>query len=89
MITSVRIAPMEQWCELAKSYADTNPAFIKLVGRVVPIITESCRANESGCSSQFQWRVPDEFAKIQFDEIGMRYNPLGSFWICSSMLEMD
>ncbi len=89
MIATVRIAPFEQWCEKARNYASYHPAMKSRAGQAVGIILESCRQNQSGCSAQREWRVPDDKAAEHFEQMGIPYNPAGKTWICESMLELD
>lgn len=88
-IATVRIAPMERWCEKARAFAEENPQMKRRAGQMVNIIMESCRPNQSGCSAKHEWQVPDDEAAEHFEQMGIEYNPAGKTWICESMLEMD
>jgi hypothetical protein len=87
LIATVRIAPVERWCEKAFSqcikYGFTPT---KYVGLEIAIIPSSMLGGAFGCNGK-AWMVPAEEANRirSIEQDGTKMDR----WVCEHMLEMD
>ncbi len=90
MITKVRIAPLEKWCEIAKSPKGTTlERASRIVGMEVEIYTESLGPHpKHGDDSVKTWIITEESKRRIFEAAGKRV-PAASYKFCEHMLEMD
>jgi hypothetical protein len=88
MIATVRIAPVEQWCEIAKSVKGTTLELAaRIVGMPVDIYTEGPHPKH-GDDSVRTWIITEESKQRLFEAAG-RPIPAKSYRFCEHMLEMD
>jgi len=87
MIARVKIAPVERWCQFYRDKWNADPF---LVGRMVEIVTETCRTDcwevghQVGCR---WWNISERQAKATFAFHGVPDD--GSRALCEHVLEMD
>jgi hypothetical protein len=89
LITKVRIAPVEQWCEEAKDVLERNPLLSEIVGLEVEVETGSFEQKQVGRCSGPWWYLTPEDASRMLDLIGrpeLKGNPSA---LCRHCLEMD
>ena len=86
MIVKVKIAPVEHWCDWAKSNS-TPFERNAIVGKMAEIFTESC-SHSLYCDGRL-WHQ----TQVNVNELRKLFNraPLLSDdrWLCEHMLEMD
>lgn len=85
MIARVRIAPVERWCDEARTDCGSN-----LAGLQIDILTHSCRSADKAeswkCGGR-EWLTESTWTKRRCCEIGIRN--YAHMTICEHMLEMD
>jgi hypothetical protein len=86
MNAKVKIAPIEQWCEMHREQAKLNPDMRRLVGLEITILPESMVQKEGGRS----WTLTRESYLLMAAACGLgdpeRFH---TGTICEHMLEMD
>jgi hypothetical protein len=83
MIISVKIAPVEYWCEEARALTKEYPEMLLWSGRTIKIETLSMRRSEAHCGSD-EWEVVEsDIPKPPWFVPGARE------WVCRPFLEMD
>ena len=86
-VQTVRIAPVEQWCEALLKSPDLTRNAAKMAGTLVQIDTATMRrpAITSGCDGR-EWLVvnPEPF-RGKAEAIGC----CETYWACEHILEMD
>jgi len=82
-VARVRIAPVERWCDEAKSHCG-----IDLQGREVPIHTSPVTANRVFRCGGKEWIVEKNWSIQRDIEIGDTRPYIPAF-VCEHMLEMD
>jgi hypothetical protein len=88
VIARVRMAPFERWCP-SRQKGPNVEARQKAVGKIVEILTETCRAS-SWCDGK-QWQMNDDNVDSFRNAVGLndRINNLGPRFVCEHMVEMD
>lgn len=88
MIATVRIAPVERWCEGALQYVASYSNYAVLAGMQVEILTESMKREEfSNSPCKRSWEVSEKSDREICEILDLDYTPGGR--ICEGMLEMD
>lgn len=88
MIATVKIAPVEQWCEHIKQVS-RNTLRDLIVGHEVSIDTASMTVapkEPSACRGK-NWLLTPQ-SQLEIDEI-LFGRSIGPSWFCEHMLEMD
>jgi hypothetical protein len=90
MIATVRIAPVEQWCKIAKSPQGTTMELAsRIVGMPVDIFTESLAPHpKHGDDTVKTWIITEESKRRIFEAAGKTV-PTRKYRFCEHMLEMD
>jgi hypothetical protein len=94
MIATVRIAPVERWCEEVKRTLSIFPALANIVGMPVGILTETM--SETNCyqgEPAREWELAPESNRALDEATGTFEDDAEhlqcGFRICEHMLEMD
>jgi hypothetical protein len=90
MIARVRIAPIEQWCDMLRKASDGHPAQHLLPGREVEIDTQSMRSGAfipDTCEGR-KWKLSNE-SQDTIDITIHGHTMRTAAWFCEHMLEMD
>jgi len=94
MITVVRVAPYEQWCEPLRAIAERwrdDPDFHTMVGQLLTIETSSMRAAKVAPCGGREWRLlATPLGGDIIDQNGIRRDcRTEHVWICEHMLELE
>ena len=88
-VATVRIAPVERWCEPMRGEYQLRP-LPQLIGMVVAINTISMRTGKqcvNRCETR-EWKIEPSPALELRESVGIG-PAVDSVWICEHMLEMD
>lgn len=88
MIARVRIAPVEQWCEVALKIAGKDRKVFLQAGKEVLIIIDDVRTGHVWECGGREWQMEETCALARRAEMGKDLIP-SRWWICEHMLEMD
>ena len=92
MIATVRIAPVEKWCEEMQGKVSANPELALVAGLEIEILTETAflGTNPSG-EEEWHWQTTEDSLTRMLERSGKERNPPTSKYarVCKSMLEMD
>lgn len=90
MISRVRIAPIEQWCQEKLTNLERNPAGAKFVGVEVEILTDSMVVDvEHGKKWLLTAESVQRLHDIARTPMEVRMSLSAGALICEHMLEMD
>ena len=91
MITKVRIAPVEQWCDRAKENLERNPAIANTIGIEIEIETQTFenKAVDDFCSGPW-WALTRESSAHVYELVERpEFIENTRLHLCRHVLEMD
>jgi hypothetical protein len=90
MITCVRIAPVERWCEDMLKSAERHPGLLEsMVGKQLKIIPESIAIGVNTSCGGREWMVDSKDAVRIRNAAGILTEKGVNYWVCEHTLEID